>query len=100
MRLTAWVVLYLLGRSEALPAETTHLSFEPFCALTNMAPPFHRRSYGDGTGVPPVNHAQDARATFKLHYYWLIRKAILVLVRKCRILFLGDPNIMNEVAWP
>jgi hypothetical protein len=23
---------------------------------------------GGGTGVPPVNHAQDARATFKLHH--------------------------------
>jgi hypothetical protein len=22
-----------------------------------------------GTGVPPVNHAQDARATFKLHHH-------------------------------
>jgi hypothetical protein len=22
-----------------------------------------------GTGVPPVNHAQDAGATFKLHHY-------------------------------
>jgi hypothetical protein len=24
---------------------------------------------GSGTGVPPVNHAQDAAATFKLHQY-------------------------------
>ena len=26
-----------------------------------------------GTGVPPVNHAQDARATLKLHHYGLSR---------------------------
>jgi hypothetical protein len=26
-------------------------------------------AFFSGTGVPPVNHPQDARATFKLHHY-------------------------------
>ena len=25
--------------------------------------------FASGMGVPPVNHAQDARATFKLQHY-------------------------------
>ena len=28
-----------------------------------------------GTGVPPVNHAPDARATFKLHHYPLLSRS-------------------------
>ena len=30
-----------------------------------------------GTGVPPVNHAQDARATFKLPHYFLLALFVL-----------------------
>jgi hypothetical protein len=38
----------------------------------------------DGTGVPPVNHAQDARATFKLNHYSNISESShLFIARWC-----------------
>src|SRR5437016_11587051 len=46
-----------------------------------------------GTGVPPVNHAQDARATFKLHHYLLkgarpmTEKFIWITTRALALLF-------------
>src|SRR5882724_5023673 len=39
--------------------------------------------FGGGTGVPPVDHAQDARATFKLIHYFVA--AGLFAFRGCSI---------------
>jgi hypothetical protein len=39
---------------------------------------------GSGTGVPPVNHAQDARATFKLQQY----PSLTVLLSELNLPFL------------
>jgi hypothetical protein len=41
--------------------------FEPSVTVGLMPRPGNQ--LGSGMGVPPMNHAQDARATLKLHHY-------------------------------
>jgi hypothetical protein len=48
--------------------QLTSLSLRPLCDSNGKTARFGEKSVGlfeRGTGVPPVNHAQDARATFK-----------------------------------
>ena len=52
---------------------TTCPEGENFQPISDSIDPFQERRsdavWRGGTGVPPVNHAQDARATLKLHQY-------------------------------
>src|SRR5438128_416409 len=67
-------ILGRYGRTRIV-AVCFHLFHIPFSLARFLARVRRRYAIGTdevwrgGTGVPPVNHAQDARATFKLHQY-------------------------------
>jgi hypothetical protein len=56
------------------PATVSHPPGESKLYRYPKQDPLHSwYSFGSGISVPPMNHAQDARATLKLHHYNTVR---------------------------